>query len=248
MLPKKLIAIGETAKKLGVSLDTLRRWDATGKFPSIRKLKGHRYYNLTDIDKFIASKHIKEQELFAQAKYWASSPKEFEPENLFYCQNASIFQSRIMKLEKKLAETADFKDIFSLIIAVAGEIGNNSFDHNLGNWPDIPGIFFAYDVEKREVVLADRGQGILKTLKRVRPSLEFPKDALQVAFTEIISGRAPEERGNGLKFVKNIITANNMALFFQSGNAEVEIKQGDKEINIKISNSYLRGCIALIKF
>jgi len=25
--------------------------------------------------------------------------------------------------------------------AIAGEIGNNSFDHNIGNWPDMAGIF-----------------------------------------------------------------------------------------------------------
>ena len=38
------------------------------------------------------------------------------------------------------------ENIVPLIVAVAGEIGNNSFDHNLGKWPDSPGVFFGFDV------------------------------------------------------------------------------------------------------
>ncbi len=86
-------------------------------------------------------------------------------------------------------------ELFSLLVSVAGEIGNNSFDHNLGLWPDTPGVFFGYDLNKKQIVLADRGVGVLKTLKRVRPGLARDADALEVAFTEVISGRAPERQG-----------------------------------------------------
>jgi len=49
------------------------------------------------------------------------------------------------------------EQLSSLIVAITGEIGNNSFDHNLGKWPDEPGVFFGYDIAKGTVVLADRG-------------------------------------------------------------------------------------------
>ncbi|MEK7113477.1 MAG: hypothetical protein AAB873_01480 [Patescibacteria group bacterium] len=134
------------------------------------------------------------------------------------------------------------------MVAVAGEIGNNSFDHNLGQWPDIAGIFFGYDLNKRQIVLADRGQGILQTLKRIRPSLIDDKSALEVAFTEIISGREPEERGNGLKFVRSVVTKNLIGLSFQSGNGELELKRDSSNLNLKQAPNYYRGCIALISY
>ncbi len=57
------------------------------------------------------------------------------------------------------------------------------------------------------IIIADRGRGIMETLKKVKPGLANDMDALTVVFTERISGRAPEARGNGLKFVyENIRT------------------------------------------
>ncbi|MEK7470447.1 MAG: MerR family DNA-binding transcriptional regulator [Patescibacteria group bacterium] len=41
-MPNKLISIGKAAKLLGVSIDTLRRWDLARRLPSIRSgLCGH---------------------------------------------------------------------------------------------------------------------------------------------------------------------------------------------------------------
>jgi predicted site-specific integrase-resolvase len=39
----------EFAKKLGVSANTLRRWDATGKLKAKRTLSNHRYYDESDL-------------------------------------------------------------------------------------------------------------------------------------------------------------------------------------------------------
>jgi hypothetical protein len=153
-----------------------------------------------------------------------------------------------MKFEKNISHLIGLEKTFPLISAIVGEIGNNSFDHNLGNWTDIPGVFFGYDLNKREVVLADRGQGVLKTLQRVRPQLSSDEQALKVAFSEIISGRAPEARGNGLKFVKKIVTTNNFKLFFRTGSAELNLQRGTTDLHIKKEKNYLQGCIALINF
>ncbi len=243
---KKLISIGKAAKKLGVSIDTLRRWDRSGKLRSIRIAeKGHRYYDDNEIS-------LLAKDLFSIAKRWATTEQPREPESFFYCADKPTFQSRIVTLEKQLLSMPELKDDFSLITSIAGEIGNNSFDHNIGNWPDIRGIFFAYDLNKKELVLADRGRGVLETLKNAKPELANDKDALFTAFTEKISGRTPEKRGNGLKYVRKVITSMGssikLKLYFQSGQATLRLKHGDSELNIDKAEETLRGCLALITF
>lgn len=42
--------IGQAAQQLGVSTDTLRRWESEGRIHPARTLKGHRRYTDEDID------------------------------------------------------------------------------------------------------------------------------------------------------------------------------------------------------
>lgn len=239
----ELITIGQTSKMIGVSMQTLRRWDDAGKLSSVRRTKaGHRYYKKKDIENY----NVKD--LFKLAKIWIADNLGFEPRQDFYCSDSSVFQARLSKMENELGKIKELNAIFPLITAIAGEIGNNSFDHNLGNWPDIPGIFFAYNLDKKNIVLADRGQGILTTLRNIEPKLINHQDALYVAFTKIISGRAPESRGNGLKFVRDIVMHNKINLFFQTGDAYLEIKKRNSDLDVKKANVDFRGCLAVIKF
>ena len=230
-----------------VSIDTLRRWDKEQRFPAIRQ-SGRRLYRATDIEKYLAKMTIAEVDIFEAAQKWATRREPVEPDSLFYCKDSAIFQYRLNKLENALGTVNELRNSYPLITSITGEIGNNSFDHNLGNWQDMPGIFFGYDIERREIVLADRGQGILTTLKRVRKNLSSDEEALRVAFTEILSGRPKEARGNGLKFVKDVVMENDICLFFQTGNAKLELQEGDQSLNISKTNTYIRGCMALIKF
>lgn len=237
----KLLSIGQAAKLLGVSIDTLRRWDSAGRLRSIRSgPRGHRFYDRSDIDQYL-------QDINIVARNWAGSTNAAEPKPDVYCQTRDIFQARLEKFQSVLSKITSIETV-SLITAIAGEIGNNSFDHNLGNWPDIPGIFFSYAIRNRQVVLADRGQGILTTLKRVRAELSNSSEAMKVAFTETISGRFPETRGNGLKFVRSIIVKNPFSLYFQTGNAQLYLKKDDVELNIKQTETNINGCFALISF
>lgn len=239
---EKIIPIKEAAKLLGVTMTTLRRWDEAGKLKAIRAGEtGHRYYNKEDLSLFI-------NDLPSIAQNWASSPSGQDPDPDYYSPNSSIFQARLTKMDKTLSTVEDAKEIHSLLVAVTGEIGNNSFDHNLGNWPDTPGIFFAYDLTKRIIVLADRGLGILSTLRRVRPELSSHEEALKVAFTERITGRAPESRGNGLKFVRKVVSGYPLSLEFQTGDAKIAMKNGDTDLSFVESDEFLRGCIASIRF
>lgn len=244
----KPLTISQTAKILGVSIQTLRRWDDSGKLSSVgRKAAEHRYYLKSDIENYIRS-NVKSLFLFKMARNWVVDSLTIEPFSDFYCPDISVFQARLTRLENELSKVKRLNEIFPLISAITGEIGNNSFDHNLGNWPDVLGIFFAWNLDKGIIVLADRGQGILSTLKRVKTDLTNHQDALRIAFTQVISGRAPEYRGNGLKFVKDVVIANKISLFFQTGDAWLKIQKNDSDINIKKSAINFHGCLAAIKF
>jgi len=239
-----LLSIRQAAEKLHCSLDTLRRWDKKGKLRSVRKKsRGHRYYSDEAIEKFL----IGRKDLSARAFKWMRE-KPQEPEAPFYCQNSMAFKIELARMEKRILEMQGAQDYFPLIIAVAGEIGNNSFDHNLGNWPDILGIFFGYRLDQRIIALADRGRGILQTLRNVMNGIRDDKEALRIAFTEVISGRAPEARGNGLKFVRETVVQYPLKLFFQTGGAVLTLKKNDPVMRIASARTYLRGCIAMISF
>ena len=164
----------------------------------------------------------------------------------YYCRTRDIFQARQEKMTQELLKNRSIaEDDVYIISAIVGEIGNNSFDHNLGNWPDAAGVFFGYFLsnERPKIVLADRGRGILATLKRVKPELKTDAEALKTAFTEKISGRAPENRGNGLKFVKENVEERKMRLIFISGNAIMEL---NRKMKIKTTNENVRGCLAIL--
>lgn len=237
---EKLVSIGEAAEMLGVSLNTLRRWDASGYLrPTTRTVGDQRRYSLTQLQLFLS-------DLVRLGFDWAEHQVDVPIQT--YCERSSIFQARLDKLSRQLFEISDLKETAPLIVAVCGEIGNNSFDHNLGNWPDVPGVYFAYDTAKRIVILADRGRGILTTLKQVRPTLATDTEALKVAFTEILSGRAPEARGNGLKFVRKVAMDYPIHVSFQSGSAKVEIEHGSSVLEIEKASEPVRGCFAVVRF
>ncbi|MFH1643031.1 MAG: MerR family transcriptional regulator, partial [Patescibacteria group bacterium] len=239
----KLITITEVADSLGYSVATLRRWDKNGSLLAFRKdKKEHRRYMISDIETF-----SEKLDKFKIAKHWAKNEKGFEPLPRYFCSDSFVFQSRLLRLERDLRENNRTSDFISILLSVVGQIGNNSFDHNLGNWQDIAGIFFSYDLKRRNIVLADRGQGILKTLRKAKPSLRNHEQALKTAFTEIISGRAPEHRGNGLKFVKRSIANSKMKLFFQTGDAKINLKKG-VDLKVDKAKNNIVGCLANITF
>jgi len=180
------------------------------------------------------------------ASEWIESGVEFP--GTFYCGTSSIFNARLTKMESVLMQMPGFEKLYSLIVLVTGEIGDNSFAHNLGKWPDTPGIFFGYDLNKGIIVLADRGLGILETLHQVRPELQSHVDAVKVAFTEFVSGRAPEKRGNGLKLVREVFMERPIDLFYTSGDAEVRLKGSRKAFQVTRGQRIARGCLAKIEF
>lgn len=178
-------------------------------------------------------------------EWMKSKPENIDINSEFFCGTRDVFSARLEKMKNILIKKELFAQTAPLISAIAGEIGNNSFDHNLGNWPDVMGIFFAYNLNdnKCSIVLADRGLGVLKTLQRVSPDLKTHKQALETAFTKHISSRFPERRGNGLKFVKEVIKDKSYKLTFYSGDAKIII---NKMFHLEDVKENHQGCLAII--
>ena len=241
------VSINEAAQLLNVSLDTLRRWDNEGKLASERSSpSAHRTYSENSLEDFL-SHHFKY--LFDLGSRWAFDPKGFTLLPRLYCADRSVFKARLSTFEAYVKKDARIGKNYPLITSVVGEIGNNSFDHNLGNWPDISGIFFGYSLDEKKLLLADRGQGLFKTLQRVKQGLRDDAQAIEVAFTEILSGRSPESRGNGLKYVRAVVTENDvMRLLFQSGTAQLQLRFKARDLKIESTSKRLQGCLAVLEY
>jgi hypothetical protein len=240
------IDINQAAEILGVNPETLRRWDRAKRLLAHRdSARAHRYYYEADLMDFLEQNGKYLSDL---ADRWAFDKKSITVPSAFYCPDSFVFKSRLSKLENALLKQEELVDFFPLITSVVGEIGNNSYDHNIGNWPDLPGIFFGSSLKARTIILADRGQGVLTTLKRAKPDLASDQEALLAAFTQSLSGRGPEKRGNGLKYVRQVVVNNNMDLFFQSGFASIRLNRKKAEPQPIKEKKYLAGCLAVLKY
>ncbi len=188
------------------------------------------------------------KELEKLAWEWVkTTPETVDIESDFYCKTRDVFEARNAKIPEMLIKKGMPEDIAYLIYSMIGELGNNSFDHNLGNWPNINGIFFAveYDGKNGMAIIADRGLGVLQTLKKAAPELKNDEEAVELAFTKKISSRVLENRGNGLKFVKNNVLDKNLLLKFYSGNAQVSINHN---MQIEHTDNRIEGCLVALYF
>ncbi len=237
------VRVSEAAKILGVSPQTVRNWEKLGRLVSHRSPGGQRYYLVSEIQRLAV-------DLPKLAWAWASSAQPPELPSDYYCERQDRFSSRLEKMGTVLQQTIGVEqiDMISLLTLVTGEIGDNSFAHNGGNWPDIPGVLYAYDESKRIIALADRGRGVRATLQRVRPKIASDVEALTVAFTEVISGRDPEKRGNGLKVIRHITETKDIGLLFRSGLAQVRIPKEPGTMRITQATENVRGVFAVITF
>ncbi|MDR1389673.1 MAG: hypothetical protein LBJ31_06820 [Treponema sp.] len=161
----------------------------------------------------------------------------FEKDKDHFSITRDVFTAR---LESFIIDTNKY-----LEAAIIGEIGNNTFDHNF-MFKNIfqKGVYCDYNFQEKYVLVADYGRGIKASLIQVMPGIQDDLEALKIAFTEKISGRSQEQRGNGLKFVSETIQNNKWDLYFQSGNGYCCISRD--EIKYSNSNTSISGCLAII--
>lgn len=156
---------------------------------------------------------------------WISATSPREPPSEFYCATSDVWQGRFTKVAPALIKQGVYFEFAALVTAAIGEIGDNCFAHNAPNWIDLSGCWFEWTIEDGmfRCIIADRGRGILASLRSIRPALATHEDALRVALTERVSGRAPEKRGNGLKFVTDVLLQLSGGSFtLQSGNGQFQ--------------------------
>lgn len=153
-----------------------------------------------------------------------------------WSRNKDVFDARLQVYNNKTEQW--------LFGAVIGEIGFNTFDHNFGFNSNKKGLYCNFDFDTNSVLLLDCGRGLKDSLLRVCPDIQNDSDAIRIAFTEMISGRAPEQRGNGLKFVLNSIIQNNWQMYYQSGNAVCTADSSGYSFSISELN--YSGCLCLL--
>jgi excisionase family DNA binding protein len=72
----KVIAIGEAASYLGISRDTLRRWEKRGRLKALRSPTNRRYYTKEQLDRLMSGeKIVKEAEKENVGKSVQMSPR-----------------------------------------------------------------------------------------------------------------------------------------------------------------------------
>ncbi len=55
------LSIGQASEYLGVSIDTLRRWEKKGKLKTLRSPGGHRYFRKEDLEKVFGTRYEREE-------------------------------------------------------------------------------------------------------------------------------------------------------------------------------------------
>jgi hypothetical protein len=84
-----------------------------------------------------------------------------------------------------------------------------------------PGCLFIR--ESHFCIIADRGQGVKSSLSKIYQLVHPEESFLEVAYQKVITGRAPEKRGNGLKFTKKNILKCHLGLYTVSSGEEFSI-------------------------
>lgn len=149
-----------------------------------------------------------------------------------------IFDARLQAYNLKTQEW--------LLGAVIGEIGFNTFDHNFSfSSSEKKGLYCDFEYDLNTILMFDFGCGIKNSLSKVKKNIKSDFEALKIAFTQIISGRAPEQRGNGLKFVLNSVVENQWNMYFQSGDAYCIIDKSGYSFENAMQN--YNGCFCILK-
>lgn len=159
-------------------------------------------------------------------------------QKLMHCLYRDNFNAQLGHFLLLLQSFGLNQDDAARVTALIGELGNNVFDHNLGNWPtDVVGCLVAMqnypDLHKVEIVIGDPGAGFYGSLKTAFPEISNDIEAIKKGLSGS-TGRVGEERGNGLRLIQEWTIGNfSGKVTIHSGNGLVIVdKEGIKEYEI----------------
>ena len=163
----------------------------------------------------------KEHDLFSKISMSDKDNLNIQP--LILCKYRDEFNAKLEYFLKMFRNFGLSEADSQRATAVIGELGNNVFDHNLGNWPTpIVGAIIAgqnYPAYKKiEITIGDPGVGFYESLTKAFPDINSDTDAIKKGL-EGNTGRVGEQRGNGLKLIQEW-TINNFS-------GQVMIHSGD---------------------
>jgi len=158
----------------------------------------------------------------------ATGQEDLNIKKITHCRLRSHFDGKLSYFLETFREFGLKKIDPERVTSLIGELGNNSFDHNLGNWPtDFMGCLIIvknYPKEKYvQVIVSDAGVGFLTSLLPAFPELKNDIEALRKGLRGN-TGRVGEKRGNGLKVIQDWTIKNfSGKVSIQSGEGLIEV-------------------------
>ena len=175
-----------------------------------------------DMISYLKRMHL--HELFSELTYKAFlSPLEKMPMNekdndhvceIIHCVFRDELNARLGKINRMFSSFGLKEAEASMATSLVGELGNNVFDHNDGQWPtSVRGAIILAQMNplkgRIEVIVADPGIGFRRSLAALDPSVTNDAEAIKLGLSGV-TGRIGERRGQGLRIVQDW-TINNFA-------------------------------------
>ena len=120
---KNLLSIGEASEYLGVSIDTLRRWEKKERIEPYRSPGGHRYFRKEDLDDLFGKRYTRDEPTYRRSK----TQKE---------QQSEITETAIV--ETPIKEIVEVKIQTAIIEPPPNNLTQLPEDKNLNKPPTIP--------------------------------------------------------------------------------------------------------------
>jgi len=128
-------------------------------------------------------------------------------QEILHCSTRDQFDGRLGRFVSMFQHFGMNENEAKRATSLIGELGNNTFDHNLGNWPtDVSGCIIAAqnypNLKRIQVAVGDPGVGFLGSLKAAFPELSSDIEAIKKGLGGN-TGRIGEVRGNGLRIIQS---------------------------------------------
>lgn len=160
-------------------------------------------------------------------------------QEILHCKHRDEFDGKLERFITMFQHFGLNEDDARLATTLIGELGNNTFDHNLGSWPtDVSGCIITAQnwpkLKKIQFAIADPGVGFLGSLKAAFPELKTDIEAIKKGMAGN-TGRIGEIRGNGLKLIQEWTIKDFCGkVSIQSGEGLVSVdKNGMEEVKRK---------------